>query len=405
MKYFEIMSIKSTTIRYGLASVAIAIIVIVLSMAIAPPVLIRTSTSQSINSSISSSTSNANSATQSLIVQLTDPPSVPTGTLSLNLSYDGVQLFVANSYSSSWLETNSTGTVDLMRLVNISQTIAVAPVPTTAIIDEIRFGIERVTINVNGTTYNVSTPYAVLTVPIAGVTRVQNLSAMLLELNPRVLEVPSGNIYALNTFILIPGASAILRSRLCVKLGEARIGADSALSDSYISRLEDAEGNATVMFSSLSVDGNTTEFSITLRNTGNISVALEAVSIQGVFNSTSLSYNTTSCQSATSSDGGGDGTFPSCTEVEHEVEISNELVFVPNGTSLLPIAGDFQNNGSLVLSAGNNYTLNFTGIITVSQGDQGSNHLIQLYPIRNMSYIVKAEFTNDVETLIAVTAT
>src|SRR5438552_3067666 len=95
-----------------------------------------------------------------LIVQLTDPPVVPPGTTSLNLTYSAINLVVAVPASQNGQVTPQTvavtpqggsATLELLRLQNVSQTLASANLPNGTTVYSISFTVTGVSIEVNGT--------------------------------------------------------------------------------------------------------------------------------------------------------------------------------------------------------------------------------------------------------------
>ena len=72
----------------------------------------------------------------SVPVSLTDPPEVPSGTSALVVTYSsvGVHLLGAGN-DSGWIYSNTSGTLNLMSLVNVSQAIATVTIPANATIN------------------------------------------------------------------------------------------------------------------------------------------------------------------------------------------------------------------------------------------------------------------------------
>ncbi|MHB1908696.1 MAG: hypothetical protein ACYCQJ_07465 [Nitrososphaerales archaeon] len=393
------MSIKLQTLKYGTAAIAIAAIIIVSSIVVGPLGKISSSTSTGTASSLS------NAGSIPLLVQLTDPPNVPTGTQSLNLTYNNLDLHVLKDGAVvGWVKTGSSGTVNLQSLVNVSKTIGIARIPNGSSVDQIRFDIVSVSINVNGTVYNVSTPSNTLIAPIAGGNKLENLSSTLLELSPTVTETSAGNATVPPTFVLVPSATAVILSH--PKTDQATVGAEAPLTSDDRAELEGAKGNVSIEAASLSVSGNRTMFSLTIKNTGNMSVALQAVTVHGRFNVSSTTAST--CVSSTSttkaSEDSGDLQNP-CGE--HEVEYPNEIVFALNSSnSLVPFSGETSGNSTtLVLQPGQSVSLTFNGTITLIRGDTGSQYTITAFPILGAAYSIQGEFSNDAHAIAQVNAT
>lgn len=405
------MSIKGKTISYGVFAIIIAVGVIFASTLVVPASVILPTKSQSTslttNTSQDTSTMGGAGAVP-FIIQLTDPPIVPTGTQWLSLTYTNVGLNLSQGAQSRWFEANATGTVNLMELVNVSTTIAVADIPNGSVANQIRFGIGLVQIDVNSVISNVTTVHSNLLVPIAGGAKVQNLTSALLDLTPKVVEITNGGTSA-PIFLLVPSATAIVRQSSEVTPQQKLLGIVTNVTSADRSRLDDARGNVSIVSSSLSVSGEVTSFSITITNVGNVSVVLAAIRIQGKFSAASYSSTTPStCQTSTTTGSDDATTTTSCSghEPPEVIEHPNEVVFVATGASLVPVSGGVGSNStSLVLAPGQTFTLSFSGIITLSQGDQGGRQSVVVLPSVGTSYSIHAEFSNDAKALVQVNAT
>ena len=122
------MSVRRQALKHITAALAVAAIIIVGSSLYLNPGLGRGPTT----------TSGTQSGTPaSLIVQLTDPPTVPKGTSSLNMTYSSIGL-LAGEPASNGQQTTATisvtpqggsARVDLLKLQNVSRTIASASHP------------------------------------------------------------------------------------------------------------------------------------------------------------------------------------------------------------------------------------------------------------------------------------
>lgn len=392
------MSLKRQTATYGIAAVLIGIMIIGGSVIFGP---LWTS----------GPTHPGSAGTVPLLIQLTDPPNVPVGTLWLNLTYSSLELYlVERGTQTGWVQTNSTGTVNLLGLVNMSKTIGITQVPNGSSVSQLRFDITSVQINVNGTVYNV-TANNKLVVPLVTVAKLENLSSILLELSPMVTEITSGNLAA-PVFVLIPSATAVIRQGSDVNQSQSTLGSQSHLTTSDVALLGGANGNTSVLSTSLSVSGNRTMFSITVKNTGNVSVAIEVVTLHGQFNISSSSTSSTCSSTSTlttssSEDGSTHSGSNSCTTSEQEVEYPNALVFAANGSSLTQVSSNegFQSTIAPVLQPGQNLTLSFNEVIVLTQGDSQNLHTILAFPILGNSYSVYAELSNSAEAVVQVNAT
>ena len=121
----------------------------------------------------------------------------------------------------------------------------------------------------------------------------------------------------------------------------------------------------------LSVIGNRTSFSITIKNSGNVSVALEAVSLHGVSMKAQLLPHAISRSTSTKSSEDSANDSNTCTS--SEVEYPNELVFLPNASSsnLVPVSSSdsTQNSSAIILQQGQSATMGFNGT-NVAEGNE-----------------------------------
>ncbi|MHB1868869.1 MAG: hypothetical protein ACYCPP_07980, partial [Nitrososphaerales archaeon] len=259
------MSEYKTKIMLGaVLAVIIAIGLAGATIALAPQTGVSTQSQQSSqNTSLSSSSSAVLGAQSVLIVQLTDPPIVPVGTTSLNLTYTAMVLLVtepattstttssttssstttssasssstttssASSSSTSSATTTSTttskstsqgslvnsqtititptggsATINLLKLQNISQTLASANLPNGSIIYSISFVVSSINIDVNGVISPVILATGGTTLLVAMVTpaEVQGTVAVLLSLNPTIINTPTG-------YQMIPSSEGVIR--------------------------------------------------------------------------------------------------------------------------------------------------------------------------------------------------
>jgi hypothetical protein len=455
------MSIKTKTVAYGIVAIAVAVIVVGAAILAIPTPIQQTSITTGFKTQTGTQTG---SSTVPMVVQLTDPPSVPNGTKSLNMSYNGISLHVSGGTGPDyWIDSNASGVVDLLSLVNVSRTLTVFQIPIESSVDMIKFNISSVVINVNGTSYLVSTSNSILTVPLMGGERLQNLSATLLELNPTVHEIIANNTSI--SFYLVPSATAIVKNG-GVNQNDTQVGSEHRLNQTEIQDLSNARGNVSIGAISLSASGNVTDLNLTLTNDGNVSVALSAIILQGSFNSTGIFSSASSCSTSietttstneidqittanststgengdhethfsnsTSSSGTRNDTstttyttttmpapgYDSHTSnsgdscgVENSVisELPHEVVLAANGNQLIVLSaedsGDGQvNKTQLVLAPGQSETFSLKGVISYSFGDQ-NNHTLNLTPIVGSTYAVQADLSNDVHVTVDVNAT
>ena len=141
------------------------------------------------------STSTAQSGPSgTLAVLLTDPPTVPNGVTAVYATYSGVQVHVNGAGNlSGWYDLHSSGQINLMRVIDVGQTIASTSVPAGTY-GALRFNITAATVAYQGQNFtaHVATNNVTgsqLTVLIVGGIQVssgQN-SAAIIDMTPTVI--------------------------------------------------------------------------------------------------------------------------------------------------------------------------------------------------------------------------
>ena len=367
------MSVGKQAMKYTAAAVAVAAIIIVSSTLYLG--LNFTPTSPG-----SSGTQGGTSA--QLAIQLTDPPTVPKGTTSLNLTYTGIDLLIGKPASGgqqslatvSVTPQGGNATIDLLSLQNISQTIALAKLPNASTIYSFTLTVKTIKIDVNGTTslVTLATGGSNLTVTLARPTPLSGNGIALLQLNPVVVNTSSG-------YQMIPSSVGIIKTGTS-NIGEDQIGSRHNLNSEDQNQLQHAQGNLSAQLIAFSVSQNVTTISIQVNNTGTISVVLNAIGVHGNFTAAGASC----AQNNGDSHNGPSQNSGSQSRDSHqgngcESERANELVFVPvnstvSGTGCVAlkmqlVSGDFGENGphGLTLSADQCVTLTFVGKIPLGQ--------------------------------------
>ena len=340
------MSSKKWTMKYGLAAVLISIAIIAIVLFTNP---------------LSSLGPNQVSAAP-FLVMLTDPPTVPAGTTVLNLTYSDVLLHVLDTNGTAyWLDVNGSGTVNLFSLINMSQTIASATIPSGSTVDKVQFTIASVNAEVNDTLYPVTALSNALVMSIANSQVNETLSGVLVDFNPTLVQIQAtdSNGTLVNYYVLVPSATAAVvtsLSREQIKVGTiVRLGENNK--ERLVRVVESFSNNVTITSASLSVNGNVTNLNVTIVNQGNVTFRIFGLTLHGEFNATRTWE--------TESDMG---------RWMREVEIQrihpDTIPFKANGSSLIPLFGidpdDHADIGtSLILQPGQNATLSYSGTIAL----------------------------------------
>ncbi|MDE1850984.1 MAG: ArsR family transcriptional regulator, partial [Candidatus Micrarchaeota archaeon] len=209
-------------------------------------------------------------------ISLTDPPHVPVGTTALVINYSSVEAHLSNAGNSSgWIGSNASGSINLISLLNVSQTIGNVSLPGNSMINMVRFEIKSAKIVINGTTYSVTVPSSQVTAHLDSNQAVNGSVGILLDLSPTVATIFTQNS---TIFVMVPSLKAVVvpQSNTTAKVGERR-----SISRNESDALESAKAMINLTDASFSVSGNTTSFSVTVKNMGNQSVQIKHILVYG----------------------------------------------------------------------------------------------------------------------------
>ena len=203
------MSTKNKVIVSGVLAAIIAVALIG-AVVFTPGVVNSGSTSSTLTSSSSSSSSSANapSGSGTLAVLMTDPPTVPDGVTAVYINYSSVEIHIANAGNQSgWTDLKSSGEINLMSIVNESQTIASTNI-TSGKFNGLRFNVTSAVVTFQGTNYTADLVYQehTLYVWIPGGVIISNgqTTGAMIDMTPTVLLL--GNTTN-PTFAFIPAAT------------------------------------------------------------------------------------------------------------------------------------------------------------------------------------------------------
>ena len=206
-------------------------------------------------------------------IQLTDPPSVPSGTQKLEIYYSSMGVHAVSSSGAQWYYSNTSGSTDLMRLQNVTSTIGAVTLPTNATINRAVFYISNASITINGTIYPVVLPSDKLSVNVSGTTSGGNVSVVL-DLSPAVVTIFTANS---TVFVMVPSVRAVV----VPGAGTLRIGSTERINNTVKGKLEDVKPNISITSATLSTSGNITRISVTVLDNSNASVMIRHVMIFG----------------------------------------------------------------------------------------------------------------------------
>ncbi len=255
----------------GILIIVVVIIGIALSLSGAPSTVTT--------SSLGSTTVSSSSASQFTLL-MTDPPSVPLGTQSLILSYTGIKLHQTGAASGSgFTNLNASGSVNLLSIVNLTQTLAVANVPKNESFDSIVFQGATATIKLNNVTSNVTIPSGEISAEVNIST--SSAGGALVDLSPAIIMIYSSNGTG---FIMAPQATAIALASSAINASNRHVGARGPLEANESDKLDRVRANISITGASLSESGNVINMAVTIKNNGNSSVVLKHLAVKGLFN-------------------------------------------------------------------------------------------------------------------------
>lgn len=205
----------------------------------------------------------------SVPIALTDPAEVPANTSSLYISYSSFRVtFLAANSSSGTAVVNSSGSIDLLSLVNVSKVLALASLPASSSVKTVQFTVVSANATINGTTYNVSVPSPVVTavVPLK-FNRINSSSSIMLDFTPALITVYTASS---TKYVLVPSLLALSTTGV-----SRHIGAVSHLPANVNRTLFSARPNITIISATLQQIGNLTKISVTVKDNSNQSVMLQ----------------------------------------------------------------------------------------------------------------------------------
>jgi hypothetical protein len=211
-----------------------------------------------------------------LSILLTDPPNVPSGVTAIYVEYSNLMVHISNAGNESgWYSINSGGIIDLMSVLNVSQTIGSAQLPFGTY-NLLKFNISSATVTYEGSNYTAFVYNSEITVPIEGgvVLNSTQLNAILVDIYPTVVDIGSPSNHE---FIISTTASACQMPNADQEKGIGICGYRmNLLGNSWWNGCESYNMvNLTITSASLS----SSSLNLTVQNTGNGSSMLTEVII------------------------------------------------------------------------------------------------------------------------------
>jgi hypothetical protein len=165
------------------------VLVVVIAIALVGAFVFNKNTQSTSVVNSTSQLSNGQSGT--LAVLMTDPPTIPQGVTAVYINYSDVQVHVSNAGNQTgWTDMQSSGDINLLGVVNSTQTIAAANI-SSGIFNALRFNITNALVTFQGQNYTADLVYQehTLFVSIPGGIRISNgqSSGAVIDMTPTVL--------------------------------------------------------------------------------------------------------------------------------------------------------------------------------------------------------------------------
>lgn len=316
------------------------------------------------------------SAQAPVAVMVTDPPTLPAGSSALQLNYSGVIITYSTNNGVANLSVAKSGSLNLEDLVNYSQVIGVQDLPVGATIKSVTLDIAAVSVTINGTTYPVTPLSTSLSINIPSGLVSSSDSGVLVDIHAFVETVPvvsstSGQVT--DYYVFIPNAAAVFKPSITKVTPGMKVPVTT--NDLNEINATYSAPSLEITNSSMSVSGNMTTMSITIKNTGASNTSLFGVMLSGEFN---FSHTT---QTHGNPEGGSE---------DHGAHESNMMFRITgNGTLMMvgPEAEPSSGVNQFVIQAGSSVTLHFTGVLGINapNGD-GESGGVAILPVSGNVY-------------------
>jgi hypothetical protein len=281
------MSSRNQVFVAGALAVAIALAAIVGAVYFLPS---PASPGTSADTMITASTSGAQAGSQgTLAVLLTDPPTVPANVTAIYVTYSNVAVHVSDAGNQTgWTNANATGTIDLMKMVNVSSTIATVKV-STGVYNALRFNVSSAQVTYNGVNYTAFVPRAQLTVIIPGGIQVNTTTTAgaIIDMHPTVLNIGSRST---PEFIVNTAASVFGLPPGTVTKAIEHIGNVMRIDNQQWWQHINETYTANVQITSASVTNSS--LSVTVSNTGTQPVTLNTITVAPVGSECATPFST-----------------------------------------------------------------------------------------------------------------
>ncbi len=215
-------------------------------------------------------------------ISITDPPIVPSGTTSLTVGYSSVSAYIGTPGGGErWISSQSSGSINLMSVLNSSQVIARVNIPPNSSVKEVRLNTTHAYIVINGTTYNVTVPGNKILARVSGNTLVNSSSGVLVDFMPTVT---TAYYNGTSKFVMLPSSIAAVtrfgeRSRL---ISEDMFWSRKGLDGAEMEAIGRYRPDLRLANSSISFKNGSVSIYADVINYGNRSVYIDRVALVGV---------------------------------------------------------------------------------------------------------------------------
>ena len=209
-------------------------------------------------------------------VSLTDPPTLPPNVKNVFITYSSIQVHLASAGNfSGWYTVASSGSVDLLKVINVSLTLGSSEV-VTGVFNLIAFNITSAEVTINGANQTAYVPANRINVPIIGGVSVSkgNSSGVLVDLSPEVIPYQNGTLIS---YVLVPAAKSLPIPPNVWNISLENKGSTIAQiqNQSWVQ-----ENPGKVVVTGIKITPNS--FSLTVQNTGKTNAVFSSIGIGAV---------------------------------------------------------------------------------------------------------------------------
>ena len=238
--------------------------------------IFATQSSSSSEQSSGLTTALLSGSTGVLGVSLTDPPTLPPNVKNVFITYSSIQVHLASAGNfSGWYTVASSGSVDLLKVINVSLTLGSSEV-VTGVFNLIAFNITSAAVTINGANQTAYVPANRINVPIIGGVSVSkgNSSGVLVDLSPEVIPYQNGTSIS---YVLVPAAKSLPIPPNVWNISLENKGSTIAQiqNQSWVQ-----ENPGKVVVTGIKITPNS--FSLTVQNTGKTNAVFSSIGIGAV---------------------------------------------------------------------------------------------------------------------------